>query len=74
MNTYNYGAFDRMLLSYHVRVSESIYTMGCRLSVLTTQLNHLSNLTKWLNFRLQTKWFLVRIKRLLLKVEISRLF
>ena len=40
---------------------------------LTTQLNHLAILVKWLSVRLQTKWLWVRIKLLSLKFQIWRL-
>ena len=35
--------------------------------MLTTQLNHLTSLTKWLSVRLRTKWLWVRISLLSLK-------
>ena len=41
--------------------------------VLTTHLNNLASLAKWLSVRLRTKWFWVRISLLLLKLQIWRL-
>ena len=38
--------------------------------VLTTQLNHLVSLTKWLSARLRAKWLWVRPRLLSLKLEI----
>ena len=38
------------------------------------QLNHLASFKKWLSIRLRTKWLLVQIFWLSLKVQISRLF
>ena len=42
-------------------------------SVLTTQLNHLVSLAKWLCVGLRTKWLWVRVQLHSLKLEISRL-
>ena len=42
--------------------------------VLTTQLNHLASLVKWLSVRLRTKWLSVRIPLPSLKLLILRLF
>ena len=42
--------------------------------ILTTQLNHLAGLAKWLSVRLWTKWFWVRVQLQSLKLEISCLF
>ena len=41
--------------------------------VLTTQLNHLASLAKWLSVRLWTRWLWVRIQLQSLKLQISRL-
>ena len=41
--------------------------------LLTTHLNHLASLTKWLSVRLWTKWWLVRAQLQSLKLQISRL-
>ena len=42
--------------------------------VLTTQLNHLASLAKWLSVRLRIKWLWVRIPLQSLKLQNSRLF
>ena len=42
--------------------------------VLTTQLNHLASLTKWLSVFLLTKWLWVWIQLLSLKLQILQLF
>ena len=41
--------------------------------ILTTQLNHLANLDKWLSVRLWTKWLWVRVLLQSLKLQISGL-
>ena len=41
--------------------------------VLTTQLNHLASLAKWLSVRLRTKWLWVEIMLLSLKLQIWRM-
>ena len=42
--------------------------------VLTTQLNHLASLTKWLSVRLRAKWLWVRVLLESFKLQILRLF
>ena len=44
------------------------------IEVLTTQFNHLASLTKWLSFRLQTKWLWVRMSLQSLKFKILNFF
>ena len=48
-----YGAFDCMTASVQ---SNALYR-----EVLTTQLNYLASLAKWLSVRLQAKWLWVRV-------------
>ena len=54
----------RMLLLWPYVVIISYYYHEM---ILTTQLNHLSSLAKWLNIRVWTKWLWIRIPLLSLK-------
>ena len=71
-----------ILLSCHVRVSEWIHPLSTVRNghsyapykyVLTTQLNRLASLAKWLSVWLWTKWLWVRVQLQSLKLQISRL-
>ena len=52
---------------------KNIHSNAAYRQVLTTQLNHLANLAKWLSVRFWTKWLCVRVPLQSLKLQISRL-
>ena len=52
VKTYLYGAFDCMFLSYHVRVSERVYTLQlpeCQTNPCSKQARHSGNYKVWIH-------------------------
>ena len=66
----------RVWIHYETRMwhEKNIQSNAPYIKVLTTQLNHLVSLAKWLSVRLQTVWLWVRVQMQSLKLQISRRF